>query len=146
MVWHFQRINQITEMITRTWALGLPAEPSAHQEKMQTMTSDFHDLSAVYYTLMHIDILLNARHFTSRTTFTLLAVGPKWSRSVMWHDRKNTNKCGEVSGSLRSRFGVALRSAGTVSIYCPTGQLIQGECFYSLLNERSAANVLLQNS
>lgn len=109
----------------------------------QTASSSpfFHDLSSVYYTLMHMDILLNARHFTLCTTFTVLAVGPKWSRSVMWHDRRNTNRCDEVFGSLRSRFGVALRSAGTVSIYCPTGQLMQGECFYSLFNERSSKQI-----
>lgn len=109
----------------------------------QTTSSSplFHDRSPVYYTLMHMDILLNARHFTLCTTFTVLAVGPKWSRSVMWHDRKNTNRCGEVFGSLRSRFGVVLRSAGTFSIYCPTGQLMQGECFYSIFNGRSRKQI-----
>lgn len=40
------------------------------------MTSElFHDLGPVYYTLMSMDVLLNACHFTSRTTFTFLAVG-----------------------------------------------------------------------
>lgn len=47
-------------------------------------------------------------------------------------------------GPFGAVLGLGL--AGTVSIYCPTGQLMQGEYFYSRLNKRSAANVLLQNS
>lgn len=94
---------------------------------------------------MHVDILLNPCHFTLCTTFTVLAVGPSGAEASCDMTGKTQTVVAKSLGPSGALLGLLLY-AGTVSICCPIGQLMQGEYFHSLLNERSAANVLLQNS